>query len=269
MKKSLGIALLLVLACNKNSNQHSITVPDVIQAEKRRGNITGIIRVYDNDGKDITDASGVTITIEQSNVTTQSTSNGKWTLDSIPFGTYDISFSKPGFGTNRIMGLYHAAQNHATTDVGSNRYISAVSTINVTKLVVKKLSETEPAVQNLINLNLIEEGMLFNPIFVNSGSVEKSVRFFFSTSPDVSSTNYKVTNKQRYTGKENVRENDNFKLSWFKDNGFTPGQTIYVKAYGDAYFSDDYEDAFSGLTIFPSMSSNGSPVASFVLPDKK
>lgn len=269
MKKSLGIAVLLILACNKNSNQHSITVPDVIQAEKRRGNITGIIRIYDNDGKEMPDAGDVMIKIEQTNVTTQSAKNGSWKLDSIPFGTYDISFSKQGFGTSRIMGLYHAAINHATTNVGSNRYISMVSTINITKVGVRKLSETAPEIASLIAAGVIkEDGILLNPVFVNSGSEEKAVRFFFSTSPDVSSTNFMVTEKQRFTGKESSNENDNFKLSWWIDNGFSPGQTIYLKAYGDARISDDYEDAVSGLTIFPSLSANGSPVVSFVLPAK-
>jgi hypothetical protein len=269
MKKSLGIALLLILACNKNSNQHSITVPDVIQAEKRRGNITGVLRVYDTDGKEIPDAGGITIKIEQTNVTTQTAKNGTWTLDSIPFGTYDISCTKPGFGTSRIMGLYHAAVNHATTHVGYNRYMSMISTINITKVVVRKLSESAPEIAALIASGLIkEDGILFNPVFVNSSADDKAVRFFFSTSPDVSSTNFMVTEKQRFSGKETGSENDNFKLSWWIDNGFTPGQTIYLKAYGDARISDDYEDAITGLSIFPSLSANGSPVVSFVLPAK-
>ncbi|MCA6498025.1 MAG: carboxypeptidase regulatory-like domain-containing protein [Chitinophagaceae bacterium] len=269
MKKSLGIALILLLACNKNSNQHSITVPDVIQAEKRRGNISGGIQLYDMDGKAIADASGATITIAQSNVSTQTNSTGKWTLDSIPFGTYDLAISKPGFGTSRITGLYHAAINHATTNVGSNRYLSMISTISITKVVVRKLSESAPEIAALIASGLIkEDGILFNPVFVNSSADDKAVRFFFSTSPDVSSTNFMVTEKQRFSGKETGSENDNFKLSWWIDNGFTPGQTIYLKAYGDARISDDYEDAVSGLTIFPSLSGNGSPVVSFVLPTK-
>lgn len=270
MKKAAGIALVLLLACNKNSNQHSITVPDVIQAEKRRGNISGGIQLYDVDGKILVDASGATITIDQTNVSTQTNSTGKWTLDSIPFGTYDLTISKPGFGSSRIMGLYHAALNHATTNVGSNRYLSMISTINVTKLVVRKLSESAPEIAALIQSGVIkEDGILFNPVFVNSSSEDKPVRFFFSTSPDVSTTNYMVTEKQRFSGKETGSENDNFKLSWWIDKGFTPGQTVYAKAYGDARISDDYEDAVSGVTIFPSLSATCSPVVSFVLPSKK
>ena len=274
MKKATGIALLLLLACNKNSNQHSIIVPDVIQAEKRRGNISGGIQLYDVDGKAIGDASGVKIAIEQSNpnneVSTLTNSAGKWTLDSIPFGTYDISISKPGFGTSRIMGLYHAAINHATTNVGSNRYLSMISTINITKLVVRKLSESAPEIPALIAVGVIkEDGILFNPVFVNSSADDKAVRLFFSTSPDVSPTNFMVTEKQRFSGKETGSENDNFKLNWWISNGFNPGQTVYAVAYGDARISDDYEDAISGVTKFPSLSANGSPVVSFVLPTKK
>jgi hypothetical protein len=138
MKKSLFIGLLLVLACSKNSNQHSIVVPDVIQAENRRGNITGGIRLFDKDGKALEDGSGVTITIAQSNVSTQSNQLGKWTLDSIPFGTYDLVLSKPGYGTSRIKGLYHAASNHATTLVKATTYMSVISDLEITNFFTRK-----------------------------------------------------------------------------------------------------------------------------------
>lgn len=269
MKKSIGISLLLLLACNKNSNQHSITVPDVIQAETRRGNIAGTIGLYDMDGKAIADGSGVTITIDQTNVSTQSNSQGKWTLDSIPFGTYDLTISKAGFGTSRIMGLYHGAVNHATTLVSATRYISMVSTLDISKLVVRKWSEAFPTLQNLLAIGLAEDGILFNPVFANNSTGEKSVRFFMSTSPDVSSTNYSVTEKQNYKGKEDIVENDNFKISWFVSKGFEPGQTVYIRAYGDGRYADDYEDPISGLTVFPCLSGKSSPVVSFVVPGMK
>jgi hypothetical protein len=269
MKKSLCIALLLILACNKSGNQHSITVPDVIQAEKRRANITGSLRLFDIDGKAIDDASGVTVTIDQTNVSTQTNSAGKWTLDSIPFGTYDLTLSKPGFGSSRIMGLYHGAVNHATTIIPSIRAISIISTLQITKLTAKKLSEAFPNLQNFVFLGLAEEGIIFKPVFDNSSNGEKAIRFFMSSTPDVSSTNYQVTEKQYYTGKENIVENDNFKISWFVSRGFEPGQTVYVRAYGDGKYADDYEDPISGLTVFPCLSSKSSEVISLVVPGAK
>ena len=269
MKKSLGIALLLLLACNKNSNQNAITVPDVIQAEKRRANISGGIRLFDMDGKSLEDGSGVTVTIGQTNVSTQTNAAGKWTLDSIPFGIYDLTLSKPGFGSSRIMGLYHGAVNHATTFIPSIRAISVISTVQITKFSAKKLSEVLPSIQNFVALGLAEEGIIFNPVFANGATGEKAIRFFMSSSPDVSSTNYQVTEKQYYTGKENFVENDNFKISWFVSRGFEPGQTVYVRAYGDGRYADDYEDPISGLTVFPCLSSMSSQVISIVVPGAK
>jgi hypothetical protein len=78
-----------------------------------------------------------------------------------------------------------------------------------------------------------------------------------------------VTEKQYYTGKENVVENDNFKISWFVSRGFEPGQTVYVRAYGDGRYADDYEDPISGLTVFSCLSSMSSQVISIVVPGAK
>lgn len=268
MKKTIGVVLVLLLACNKNSNQHSIIVPDVIQAEKRRGNITGAIQIIDLDGKLLQDASGVTVSIEQSTVSTKTQANGRWTLDSIPFGTYDISISKTGYGIAKIMGVYHAATNNATTTIGKSKTINLVSSIEVTELKAKKTTDVNPSLASLIASGLAEDGFIFDPVFNSPTPGEKKIRLFFSNTADVSTTNYVVTEKQKYSGGSNESENYNFGLSWFVSNGFQPGQTVYVKAFGDGYGDDDYDDPISGLSIFPSLAAKGSPVTSFVLPMK-
>lgn len=268
MKKTIGIALVLLLGCNKNSNQHSIVVPDVIQAQNRRGNITGAIQLFDIDGKLMQDASGVTVSIEQSSVSTQTKANGSWTLDSIPFGTYDIAITKSGFGTGKIMGVYHAATNHGTTLIGRSRSLNQVSSIEVTAINTKKTTEVNPALASLIASGLAEDGIIFDPVFNSPTPGEKKIRLFFSNTADVSTTNYVVTEKQRFSGRANESENYNFGLSWFVSNGFQPGQTVYVKAFGDGFADDDYDDPISGLSVFPSLAAKGSPVTSFVLPMK-
>lgn len=265
MKKTIGIALLLILACNKNSTQHAIVVPDVIQAENRRGNIMGGIRLYDLDGNALQDGSGVTVSIDQSTVSTKTDQLGKWKLDSIPFGTYDLVIAKAGYGTTRIKGLYHAASNHSTTIVKATTFISQIADMEITNFFTRKSSEIFPALLTLAAAGA-EDGIIFYPGFRNYSSREKPVRFFFSTSPDVSSTNYTATEKQYYSGKITNNENDNFKTSWFIANGFEPGTTVYVKAYGDGRYTDDYEDPISGLTVFPCLAPTGSKVISFVVP---
>jgi len=268
MKKTIGVVLVLLLACNKNSNQHSIVVPDVIQAENRRGNITGVIQLYDIDGKLLQDASGVSVSIEQSSVSTKTQANGRWTLDSIPFGTYDIAITKSGYGIARIMGVYHAASNHGTTIIGKSRSINQISTIEVTEIKTKKTTEVNPNLASLIASGIAEDGIIFDPVFNSPTPGEKKIRLFFSNTADVSTTNYMVTEKQRFSGKSNESENYNFGLSWFVSNGFQPGQTVYVKAFGDGFADDEYDDPISGLFIFPSLAAKGSPVNSFVVPLK-
>ncbi|MEI6583518.1 MAG: carboxypeptidase-like regulatory domain-containing protein [Chitinophagia bacterium] len=268
MKKTIGVALVLLLACNKNSNQHSIVVPDVIQAQNRRGNITGIIQVYDGNGNLLQDASGVTVSLDQQSYATQTDKMGKWTLDSVPFGTYDISIKKSGYGVGRIMGIYHAATNHGTTPIAKSRAINEVSKIEVTAVNTKKTTEVNPALASLIASGLAEDGIIFDPVFNSATPGEKKIRLFFSNTADVSTTNYLVTEKQRFSGRANESENYNFGLSWFVSNGFQPGQTVYVKAFGDGFVDDDYDDPISGISVFPSLAAKGSPVASFVLPMK-
>ena len=105
MKNKLFFLFILIAACSKNSSHHSIAVPDLIQAEKTRGNISGRILLYDGENIAATDNSGITVSIDNTTVTTQTGADGRWTLDSIPKGTYDISYSKPGYGTGKIMGV--------------------------------------------------------------------------------------------------------------------------------------------------------------------
>ncbi len=115
MKKIIILLIVLYVGCSKDSSNNSITVPNLILAQQNRANIQGLILLYDEDGNRLTDMSGIEVSIDNSTVSTKTATDGKWKLDSIPYGTYDISYSKDGFGSGKIMGLYHAATNHSTT----------------------------------------------------------------------------------------------------------------------------------------------------------
>jgi hypothetical protein len=124
------------MGCGKDSGNHSIAVPDVVLAQQNRANIQGMILLYDEEGNRQTDMSGVTVSIDNSTVSTQTGADGKWTLDSIPYGTYDISYAKQGYGTGKIMGIYHAATNHATTVISKSESMAVNSSIAVSNLVI-------------------------------------------------------------------------------------------------------------------------------------
>lgn len=84
------------MGCGKDSGNNSIAVPDVVLAQQNRANIQGMILLYDEEGNRQTDMSGVTVSIDNSSVNTKTGADGKWALDSIPYGTYDISYAKQG-----------------------------------------------------------------------------------------------------------------------------------------------------------------------------
>ena len=260
MKSKIAILLLLLLGCGKGSDHHAIIVPDVIQGNNTRGNIAGLILLYDEDGKAIADKSGVLVSIDRSTVSTRTGIDGKFQLDSIPAGTYDISYSKEGFGTGKILGLYHEAANHATTLIKKGESMAVNSTLAINNIIVQPF---DPSFQQL-GVN----GFHIIPVFDNISGTEKWVHLFFSDNSNVSSTNYTADDKIKVSGAANQFDNYNMTTKWFESLGFSKGQTVYVIAYGDSFLTDSYTDPLSNQVIFPSLSNKPSSAVSFVIPSK-
>lgn len=267
MKNKLLFLFVLIMACSKNSSHHSMVVPDLVQAQNKRGNIMGTVLLYDSENKLVSNCSGITISIDNTSVSTQTTNNGRWTLDSIPYGTYDITYSKAGYGSGKIMGVYHAANNHSTTLIGRSESMNSISSIEVSDIKVATFSSVSWLL-NLLNSGLVQNGIFIEPIFNNPTTKNKPIRLFFSDNNNVSFNNYLVTEKIFASGKDDVKETLTFDTKWFESNGFKLGQTIYLKAYGDGFKDDTYENANNGLPVFPSLASKGSPTISVVIPTK-
>ncbi|MFN3795126.1 MAG: carboxypeptidase-like regulatory domain-containing protein [Chitinophagaceae bacterium] len=265
MKRNLFLLLLIAAACGKNSTQNTIPVPDLVQASQTRANIVGRILLYDEDGNLAADNSGITVAIDNSTVRTTTDATGNWKLDSIPQGTYDITYTKAGYGTGKIMGLHHAATNHQTTSLAKPEVMSTISGIEVTALQIAGFDKN-PTVQNMISLGLAHNGVFIEPIFTNTSGKLKPVRFFFSDKNDVSSKNYTATFKLKMNGTNEITETMIFDTKWMNSNGFKTGQTVYVIAHGDGSVDDGYDDPASGVRVYPSISPKASPVSSFVVP---
>ncbi|HQR92564.1 MAG TPA: carboxypeptidase-like regulatory domain-containing protein [Sediminibacterium sp.] len=260
MKKTFAFLLVLAIGCGKDSGNHSIAVPDVVLAQQNRANIQGMILLYDEDGNRQTDMSGATVSIDNSTVSTKTGADGKWTLDSIPYGTYDISYSKQGYGTGKIMGIYHAATNHATTIISNSESMAVNSSIAVSNLVVTPFNAAIQAAG--------VTGVHIDPVFNNPSGKDKYVRLFFSDNANVSSNNYLVEEKIRSNGASTQLNDFNLTTRFFENLGFKKGQTIYVKAYGDSFLADNYTDPITNTTIFPSLSTKPSATMNFVLAGK-
>jgi hypothetical protein len=96
--KFIKILLLLniiafFLGCDKNQD-----------AKELSGNIVGFVRLIDENGNIVQDKSGVNVSIEGLNMSANSNVDGWFELADIPAGSYNIIYSKTGYGTYKRFG---------------------------------------------------------------------------------------------------------------------------------------------------------------------
>jgi len=219
--------------------------------------LIGTIQTWDDKTTSTTDASGVTITISNlTNVTATTDAAGKFSFESLGFDSYDFVISKAGYGTYKVYGINHAynINSSATYTLVPSISFGKISTTTITALSVSNDS-----------LNG-EPGVSFNYSIspAPSASSRAFVRYFLSTSPDVSSTNY--TAYSAVANFTNLSNNTGFTTNQLIGMGFIPGQTVYAKMYGDSFISNDYLDPNTGKRVFPNINSTSAPAVSFIVP---
>jgi hypothetical protein len=64
------------------------------------GTMVGRVLLYDTLGMNLP-ASGVTVTIEGTGLTTTTDERGEWSIPNVPTRTYDVRFDKPGYGYSK------------------------------------------------------------------------------------------------------------------------------------------------------------------------
>jgi hypothetical protein len=66
--------------------------------------MTGLVSLYQSDGNQ-TNASGVTVTLRGTSLSTTTDSTGQWTINGINAGTYTIVYTMAGYGTMEQQGV--------------------------------------------------------------------------------------------------------------------------------------------------------------------
>lgn len=221
----------------------------------RAGRLIGTVQTWDDKLISTTDGAGIIVTITNlTGVETVSDANGKFEFSNLAFDNYDLSFSKSGYGTYRVFGISHQFNPSQSFTVVPTIGFGKISTTTVTALSVTG---------NVING---EPGVLFsyglNP--VPSTSSRAFVRYFLSNSPAVSYTNYSAySDLINFSNLSNIT---GFTQRELISLGFSSGQTVYVRLYGDSFRSNDYTDPNTGLRIFPNINPASVPAVSFVVP---
>ena len=238
--------LVLMASCKKESAGDNTP---------RAGRLTGTVQTWDDKLISTNDGAGITVTITNlTGIETVSDANGKFEFNNLAFDSYDMSFSKSGYGTYRVFGISHRFNPSQSFTVVPTTGFGKISTTTVTSFSVSGNSiNEEPGVRFSYGLNPVP-----------STSSRAFVRYFLGTSPAVSNTNY--TAYSDLINFSNLSNITGFTQRELISLGFSSGQTVYVRLYGDSFRSNDYTDPNTGFRIFPNINPVTVPAVSFVVP---
>jgi hypothetical protein len=251
------------------------------------GDLTGKVTLTDYRGQPMADKSGVLVQVDGTSYTALTDTNGVWMIHDLPSKTYSLTFSKEGFFTWRDRsfsflggGLVRYEYNNFT---GKSVYFSMVVPI-----------------VGLPQYTITLDALLM-PIIVYSDSIHQYINIVGSiyghssqnTPPRTSlntvaisgaSANLSIDNPSSYRNIFSMNFYNNSSYNSFSNypaqqdssadltlhyfdpllNGFSKGDTIYIRVYpslGESQYYDDIRDI-----VVPVYSANGSNVLSAIVP---
>jgi hypothetical protein len=232
--------ILVILSCAKDKN----TDPTPIT----KSDITGYVHLYD-EGITEVDYSGMDVSLVGTIpiVSTKTDANGFFRLSDVYFGKYTLVYEKSGFGTFKKF------------DVDHNNNITTI--LNTSSLGYKSTT----AITNL-NANVIGDEVILSVTTNPAGSLGNTryIRYFLSINSNVSDVNYS------YYSPGLISQINPKDITLSKNDlinaGFLSGTTVYVKVYGDSFWSNDYTDPDLNRKVFPNLNINSSNTVYFVVP---
>ena len=241
--KTIRFSLILFLlvfgtSCSKDN--------DIDPPAPTSGNVSGSVNLFD-DGVTEIDNSNMTVSVEGTSISATTNASGQYTLSNVPFGTITLIYEKNGYGTFKRFDVDHSGGDTFILETPSLGQISTTSITNLT------------ATDNGTDITL---SATTNP----AGNVGNTryIRFFFSTQTNVSNTNFEAV-LETLPAQINPR-NLNLTNASLVALGFSSGQTVYARCYGESFWSNQYDDPNSGDTVFPNINPNSAAEVSFVVP---
>ena len=175
--------------------------------------------------------------------------SGKYLLPSVPFGTYTLVYEKTGYGTYLKPGVVHATDGSPTI-LTNTPSLGKKSTTTITNLTISQNASTI-----LVNASTNPAGSMGNTRYI---------RYFLSASSAVSKDNYS------YASAGLVSRINPYEITLtpgiLSTAGFASGQTVYIKVYGDAFWSNEYQDSSTGKKVFPNVNESAASAVSFIVP---
>lgn len=221
--------------------------PDPPDADK--SDVFGSMKLFDEGPTQISNA-GMVVSILGSIPlkTDTSDADGNFRLTDVLFGNITVVYSKEGYGTYKLINLPHdntGQHNQLPTPVLGQ--LSSTSVIGLTDSV---------GTDNVrLYITIDPEGTVDEP---------KYVRLFFGSVNTVDFNEYTSTFKLTL-----ITESPNEVLLTpiqLSNLGFPSGETVFVKVYGDSFYSNDYFDPGTGFQVFPNVNPVSASEITFVSP---
>ena len=238
------LTAFVVFSCSSSDDSSDNNPPAQTTAD-----IIGSVNLYD-EGTNLVNGGGMTVRlIDPSAGSTVTDNSGNFTLSDIPAGTYTLSFEKTGYGTFQIPNLQHAS-NGGNTIITESPSLGQSSSTMITGLFAK-------VVDDVVRITIATDpaGNNGNPRYI---------RYFLSTQADVSASNYQY-NSPGFTVQINPA-NLQFSASDLQGFGFSSGDTVYMKVYGDSFWSNTYTDPDTSLSVYPNLNDTSPAAVSFMVP---
>ena len=205
------------------------------------GNMIGFVRLYDVYGnKQFTNLNGITVSIDNTALTTTTDALGRYTFSNVTNGTYTISMSKAGYGNTKLISEHFTAGND---DDVSNSKMSAVPSFNVATLTATP-NGTGITITGTLN---------------GATTYRRAAMIFVGLSNAVSSNVANYLDDQPVTINAG---NNTFTLTlpqiYLQNLGATTGTTVYFAAYsanGNNNNSSVYEDYTYGRNVYTAIGS--------------
>lgn len=233
----------LLMGCSSDG-EDDLTTPS-------SGNISGSVNLYD-EGTTPSDKSGMKVTATSATTSFSATTdaNGAFSIPDVPYGTYTLLYEKSGYGTYKRFNLQHTDTGTGNTPISDTPSLGASSTTQI-----PNLESRESGGEIILSITT-------NPAGNNANT--RYIRYFLHSDLQVSSENY------TFYSPGTVSRINPLDITLTQkdliDAGFSSGQTVYARAYGDSFWSNAYEDPELGRFQFPNLNGTSSNFVSFVVP---
>lgn len=235
-----SIILLVTLSCTNDDDENF--------SSNEIGKITGNVNLYD-EGTTQVDNSNMTVKVEgiTSIISTTTIADGNFILQGVPYGTHVITYEKPGFGTFKKFGVEH---ENSSTPISNTPSLGEISSTEIMDVQTSTLDDVV-----VVSINTEPAGSLGNTRYV---------RYFLGVDSNVNKENY-LYFSPGFVSQINPKEISVSKTDLL-NAGFSTGDTVFIKVYGDSFWSNKYYNPTLDRYVFPNLNLSSVDPVSFIVP---